>query len=247
MSTLDAAYVYENNSFQQREDGLKLIKLLAPEKGDKVLNLGCGTGYLSKVLADLVGPEGQVIAIDPDTERLKVAKDKYTASNLQYLEGSSDNIPGKEGEYDIVFSNYVVQWIKDKGVLFKNIAQSLKIGGKFAFVTPSYQDFNKEVLTPAEMYSPESRNAIISSLHMLKMDEYKPFFYSSNFEIIYLEEHVREWKLHGVKDLVNFCSATLTHGRFDETHFDVETMKKHHGDGEIVFNPQIFTAILRKM
>ena len=95
-TTLDAA----NVSLEQREDGLKLTKLLAPEKGDKVLYLGCGTGYLSKVLADLVGPEGQVIAIDPDTERLKVTKDKHTASNLQYLEGSSDNIPGREGEYD---------------------------------------------------------------------------------------------------------------------------------------------------
>ena len=241
-TTLDAANVYENNSFEQREDGLKLIKLLAPEKGDKVLDLGYGTGYLSKVLADLVGLEGQVIAIDPNVEGLKVAKDKYTASNLQYLEGSSDNIPGKEGEYDIVFSNYVVQWIKDKGVLFKDIAQSLKKGGKFAFVTPSYQ-----VNTPAEMYSLESRNAIVSSLRMLNMDKYEPFFSSSNFEVIYSEEHVREWKLNGVKDLVSFCSVTLTHGRFDETYFNVETMRKHHGDGEIVFNPQIFTAILCKM
>ena len=243
MSTLDTANLYENNSFEQREDGLKLIKLLAPEKGNKVLDLGCGTGYLSKVLADLVGPEGQVVAIDPDTERLKVAKDKYTASNLQYLEGSSDNIPG--GEYDIVFSNYVLQWIKYKGILFKDIAQSLKKGGKFAFVTPSYQ--NDDFLTPAEMCSPEYRNAIASSLHMLNMDEYKPFFSSSNFEIIYSEEHVREWKFNGVKDLVSFCSVTLTHGRFDETHFDIEAMRKHHGNDEIFFNPQILRAILRKM
>ena len=65
-TTLDAA----NVSLEQREDGLKLTKLLAPEKGDKVLDLDCGTGYLySKVLADLVGPEGQVVAIDPDTEK----------------------------------------------------------------------------------------------------------------------------------------------------------------------------------
>ena len=92
------------------------------------------------------------------------------------------------------------------------------------------------------MCSPESRNAIVSSLHMLKMDEYKPFFSSSNFEIIYSEEHVREWKFNGVKDLVSFCSVTLTHGRFDETYFDVEAIRKHHGDGEIVSNPQIFNS-----
>ena len=71
---------------------------------------------------------------------------------------------------------------------------------------------------------------------MLKMDEYKLFFSSSNFEIIYSEEHVREWKFNEVKDLVRFCSVTLIHGRFYETYFDIEAMRKHHGSGEIVSN-----------
>ncbi len=69
---------YEKDSSNQREDGHKIMK---------ILDLGCGTGYFSKFLADLVGPGGQVVGVDPDRERIKVAKRKYTASNLKYIEG----------------------------------------------------------------------------------------------------------------------------------------------------------------
>ena len=52
---------YEKDSSIQREGGHKIIDLLAPKKGMKILDLGCGTGYFSKFLADLVGPDGQVV------------------------------------------------------------------------------------------------------------------------------------------------------------------------------------------
>ena len=100
-------------------------------RGIKVLYLGCGTGYFSKILSDLVGPEGTVVGIDPDEERLKVAREKHIASNLKYLSGIAENIPGTD--YDLVFSNHVIHWCKDKDLVFKQVHKSLKKGGKFAF------------------------------------------------------------------------------------------------------------------
>ena len=80
---------YEQISSIEREDGLKLIKLVAVARGSKVLDLGCGTGFLANVLADLVGPKGQVVAIDMDKNRLAIARAKYQANNLEFLEGSA--------------------------------------------------------------------------------------------------------------------------------------------------------------
>ena len=97
---------YVHLSLLVREDGMKLIYTAAPKEGSKVLDIGCGTGNHSKVIADLVGAEGKLVGIDPDTERLRLAKEMYSASNIEYLERSAEDIPG--GRYDLVFSNHVL-------------------------------------------------------------------------------------------------------------------------------------------
>ena len=53
------AEAYEKNSSKQKEEGENLIKCLSIEKGSKVLDLGCATGQLTKIIADLVGPTGK--------------------------------------------------------------------------------------------------------------------------------------------------------------------------------------------
>ena len=63
MAVFSEAHTYDKNSSVQREDGLNLMNLLNPAEGSKVLDLGCGTGYLTKVLADRVGKDGKVCVI----------------------------------------------------------------------------------------------------------------------------------------------------------------------------------------
>ena len=67
-----AALGYKQSSLSvQKVDGKKLIKTeVCPQAGDTILDLGCGTGELSAYLAELVGPEGKVVVVDPDKERI---------------------------------------------------------------------------------------------------------------------------------------------------------------------------------
>ena len=60
MESFNQASTYDSNSSEQREDGQNLINLLAPSAGCSILDLGCGTGYLTKLLADQVGSKGKV-------------------------------------------------------------------------------------------------------------------------------------------------------------------------------------------
>ena len=112
MEGFSEAAAYEENSSVQAKLGLNLIQRLNPKKGSKILDLGCGTGKLTPVLADLVGPEGQVVGINPDTERLKIAKEKHSAPNIVYLEADAEHLPGED--YDLLFSNCVLHWVKTK-------------------------------------------------------------------------------------------------------------------------------------
>jgi ubiquinone/menaquinone biosynthesis C-methylase UbiE len=64
MDDFSQASVYESSSSEQREDGRNLINLLKLEEGNVVLDVGCGTGYLTKMLANIVGCNGKVRSYD---------------------------------------------------------------------------------------------------------------------------------------------------------------------------------------
>ena len=156
-SYADAALAYKQSSRSvQMVDGKQFIEAeVCPQVGDTILDLGCGTGELSAYLAEIVGPEGKVVAVDPDKERLLLAQQSYgDVKNLSFVEGNASNFPGIDSEtYDITFCNFVIHWIPDKQELFNNMFEGLKHGGKIAiqyvgyicpFVSRAYKELNPE-------------------------------------------------------------------------------------------------------
>ena len=229
-NSFNQAEAYDKTSIQQRREGHKLLQHLAPEKGCKVLDLGCGTGYFSKVLAELVGPEGKVVAIDPDVERLKLAREKYPASNLEYHEGRAQNIPGTD--YDIVFANYILHWCEDKDLVFQQVSKSLKPGGKFAFSV--CLELDKDFFGPTEHYSAEFMQAVSTELFFpMSMDEYLSIALSHNYKIIYSTKNESRDEFNNVFEFVDFLRM---HSRnsFDESHFHTDAMKSYYDEGKIV-------------
>ena len=73
--------------YHKGTSGQVFIDKLSLRKGSVVLDLGCGTGYFSSILAERVGPQGRVIGVDPDENRLKVAKSKYTQRSRRLCVG----------------------------------------------------------------------------------------------------------------------------------------------------------------
>ena len=60
-------------------DGEDFIETdVCPKAGETILDLGCGTGELSAYLAELVGSQGKVIGVDPDKERIQLAKESHS-------------------------------------------------------------------------------------------------------------------------------------------------------------------------
>ena len=78
-SSNSAAKVYKQIAlFVEKVDGEMFIQTdVSPRAGDAILDLGCGTGELSAYLADLVGPDGKVVAVDPDKERILLAQQSF--------------------------------------------------------------------------------------------------------------------------------------------------------------------------
>ena len=131
----ERSYQQSSLSMQKKMDGKMFIQIdVCPQAGDAILDLGCSTGELSAYLAELVGPEGKVVGVDPDKDRILLAQQCHgEIKNLSFAEGSASNFPeiGSES-YDIIFSNHVIHWIPDKQKAFKNMFVSLKSRGKIA-------------------------------------------------------------------------------------------------------------------
>ena len=117
-----------------------------------MLDLDCGTGYLSSALAQRLSPKGMVVAVGPDKESVKAAWSEHTGSNVVFLEGCSKAI--SPDQYDIVYTNYVLQWSHDKESAFRQVHKNLRTGGVFAFfaveVQPSLLLQLSELMGPAK-------------------------------------------------------------------------------------------------
>ena len=247
MAEFNQAQSYdEDNSAIQRRVGLDLMKLLAPPKGSKVLDLGCGTGFLTKTLADLVGPEGRVVGIDPDLERLKVAREKYPASNLQYLEGSAVCIPddGVGELYDLVFCNFVLHWVKDKDAVFKEVSAKLKSGGKFGFVCLNH-DVIKAMSRPPLVYSPQLVEAFASRMHYTPWEELSQIVSKNGFEVVDTKFFAVTQKFSGFSEFVRFHMAHMG-GEYDQKHFNADAVREHYGEGEISIDDDVISVVLCK-
>ena len=187
----------------------------------------------------------QVVGIDPDSERLQVASEKYSADNVCYFEGSGENSNVFGGDYDIVFCNSVLHWCKDKNLVFKNVAKSLKPGGTFGFVTPADFNVEKHFFTPAKMFSHECHKALLNHVHHASSETFLSIAAANNLKVTHFSKHLREWKFENVSKLIEFH---MTHykGQLGPEHFNVEAMENHYGNGSISFTIPYITVVAYK-
>ena len=121
MSNNNRAEVYQRVSGLQRDVGKGLIlNYIRSCPGQAILDLGCGTGELWAHLAEIVGQEGNVVAVDPDIGRVHVAQETHKGvKNLAFHEGSTAFSPGMSSEtYDVIFCNAVLHSTSFPGSLF---------------------------------------------------------------------------------------------------------------------------------
>ncbi len=121
---------YKKASTHQRQWGAKLIAELDLKGNEHILDLGCGDGALSAQLADLV-PKGSVIGVDASQSMIDVAQN-HKSNNLSFLRKDINSLDF-EGEFDLVFSNAALHWIKDHKTLLNRIYRSLRDNGIIRF------------------------------------------------------------------------------------------------------------------
>ena len=109
--------------------------LASLQSGERVLDLGSGSGLDSFVASLKVGSTGSVVGIDMTYAQLEKATELRQSggfSNIEYVKGYIDQLPFEDESFDSVISNGVINLVADKDRTFKEAARVLKRGGRIA-------------------------------------------------------------------------------------------------------------------
>jgi arsenite methyltransferase len=134
LDTPELAAQYDVVGQRQFSHGKLLIKDLEVRYGQRVLDVGAGTGLLAAYVASIVGPPGKVVAVDPLPLRVELAQKK--AAEVEAKVGRAEDLSAfPASSFDVVYLNSVIHWIADKRRVLSEVLRVLKPGGKLGFTT----------------------------------------------------------------------------------------------------------------
>ncbi|MGB9613640.1 MAG: malonyl-ACP O-methyltransferase BioC [Candidatus Margulisiibacteriota bacterium] len=128
-----SAVHYDKHAVLQREMAEKLFRLVKEQKYQRILDIGCGTGYLTAKMAKFF-PQAEIVGLDLAPGMIEVAKEKYAFKNLEFMLGDGEDLPFPNHYFDLVVSNASLQWMNLKKV-GSEVKRVLVLGGDFIFST----------------------------------------------------------------------------------------------------------------
>ena len=137
-SSESSTKIFDNRTLET--DYATLLPVL--KKGLRVLDVGCGTGAISKGIAAKVGEEGKVVGIDNTEAFINSGKETYgSVRNLELIHADLFQFKTEE-KFDLVVAARVLQWLSNPKEALKKLGSFLKPGGQISIL-----DYNHEGLT----------------------------------------------------------------------------------------------------
>lgn len=184
-----------------------LLALVEVRPNLKVVDLGCGTGELTRHLAAL--PGSQVTGIDSSAQMLDAARAaSHAGLNLRFELGDQARL---RGDWDLIFSNAALQWSEQHRHLIPRLYERLNPGGQIAVQVPSNHNHISHQLY-RETASEEPFKSVLNGFQryapVLSIDEYARLLFECGAQDIIVFEKIYAHVLDGPDAVVEWISGT---------------------------------------
>ena len=111
-----------------------LVELGGPQAAERVLDVACGTGVVTRLVVPHVGAEGKVVGLDINAGRLAVARALSSDSGItiEWREGDVNALPFPDADFDLVTCQQGFQFFPDRLVALREMSRVLVSGGRLA-------------------------------------------------------------------------------------------------------------------
>jgi trans-aconitate 2-methyltransferase len=186
-----------------------LLALIRPAPGLRVIDLGCGTGELTRALHERLGA-AETVGLDGSPAMLERSA-AFAGGGLRFVQGDIAAFdPG--GRHDLVFSNAALQWVPGHEAILGRVAAGLPAGGQVAVQVPANDDHPSHLLA-AELAgeSPfrEELGGYVRRSHILTPEVYATLLDRLGFAEQHVRLQVYGHHLPGPEGVVEWVKGTL--------------------------------------
>ena len=123
---------FAQRAMPRREEMLRELVRCLPDGPRDVLELGCGTGTLTALLADRY-PEANISAVDASEEMIRIAREHLPDGRVSFKIALFEDLDLAKGSFDLIASNMSLHHIAEKEPFYKRLRRALRPGGCLVF------------------------------------------------------------------------------------------------------------------
>jgi len=222
-----------------REWAPRVVEAAGIRRGDRVLDVACGTGVLARAVAEAVGPVGSVMGLDLDPGMLTIAA--RVAPSISWYRGVAENLPFHDAAFDAVVSQFGLMFVQDRSSALREMWRVLRPGGRMTVAvwaaldeTPAYA---AEVALVDRRAGPAAANVLRSPFALGDRALFESAFIDAEIPLTSLTTHAGTGQFPSIRAMVDTdLSGWLP---YVGVRLDQQIVEQILAEAESVFRPYL--------